>query len=146
MNSILKRDFSVRRQKLREAILQKCRYISKDKVELLLDQINLNRMYFVKRTDSSKKFLNIITSEFICSPDRKLLSTTIPLLGDFQPGYFIQTVDKTEYRSGRLSENMLCAALKMSISSWEGQITSTYSLIIYEPKLQFYSTVINSKY
>ena len=133
MNTIFKTDSAERRQKLQRIILHKCKNISKEDVDTLLDQLNLNRMYFVKCTDSPKKFLNIIASEFICNSDRQVISASFPLLGDFHPGSYIQTDQKTNYISGKLSENMFCAALKMIISSWEDRISVTYFLVVYEP-------------
>ena len=133
MRHYLQEDTISRRIRLKEILQQKCRRISDENIDIIMSRLNINRIYLIKNTSSSVKFLNIITAESIFMPEKKTLSYIIPILGDFEPGYYINIENNRQSVPGVVLKNSTCAALKMTISLIEGHLKITYTLAVYEP-------------
>lgn len=131
MQRVLQMDSSHRYLRLREIIKDKCNIITREDLDAIMSNINVNRIYSIKSTTSAVKFLNIATAENISTSERKTLSYIIPILGKFEPGYFSNINSTKCSAAGMVDGKSTCAAVKMSITSCGGHITTTYTLAIY---------------
>ncbi len=134
MQQVLHIDRAHRYLRLKAILQDKCRNITEENLELIMSQINVNRIYLIKSTTSVAKFLNIATAENIYTPDQKTLSYILPILGKFESGYYSNINSEKFIASGRMDSNRTCAAVKMSISTFKGHLKTTYTLAIYIPQ------------
>lgn len=122
-----------RKAELRSVIRSRAGTISDSRLNLILDRLNVNRIYYIKVLQCPKKFLNIVTSECIGAADKKLYSITIPLYGTFSEGYFYRSESEKGILPGSIDTALPAAAVKITLENTAGRITKTYTLAIYEP-------------
>lgn len=123
-----------KRDALCNAIRHKCQYsISSYQMAIILESINLNRIYCVKTTTDARKFLNITTEEFVVSSERKVISYIRKLYGNFDYGYFYKSDIMKDHKSAVLYEYRDAAAIKQTITHKKGEPAfMTYTLVIFE--------------
>lgn len=116
------------------AIRSKCCYpVSSRHISCIIENININRVYCIKTTRNSGKFLNFITEEFIATPIRKTISCTIPLYGKFTCGHFFKDERSSDSHSGTIDIKHDAAAIKRTITQHENELVSvTYTIVLYE--------------
>ena len=124
-----------RRDALCNAIKHKCRHgISSQYLKRIVNNLNVDRTYFIKVTQDHGKFLNIATEEFVVTNDRKMISYVVPFYGDFRCGRFFKHDSNVFSEPGSMSGNHAAAALKTTICSEDGLSCVTFVIVIYEGK------------
>ena len=134
MHRVTFMDTEQRYLRFKEILLDKCSNLTNENLDIIISSINIKRIYLIKSTNSEIKFLNIATAECIHTTDKKTISYIIPILGNFEPGYYINVDNSKESAPGRLYKNSTSAALKMSVTCVDGHPKITYILAVYAPK------------
>lgn len=134
MRKLAKLTHQEKKAELRNAIRRKCRYgVSSRQLDCIIGNLNINRAYFIKSTRSSRKFLNLATEEMIATTERKIISFTTLLYGDFKCGRFFKGEDSTYSVPGIMSGNHDAAAVKMTITCAKNEPPSiSYMIVLYE--------------
>lgn len=117
---------------LYQVLRGKTKHISDVTLKHCVQNLNVNRLYVVKSTDSPEKFQNIATSEIIASKSRKVLSSVTVLYGDYTPGCYHETPSGKNYIAGSLKKGHPAIALKRSVYNVGSGISKTYTIVIYD--------------
>lgn len=125
-----------KRDALRSAIRRKCQNgISNQRLDLILEGLNVNRPYSIKTTRDYGRFLNIATVETVATPERKTLSYVTSLYGDFKCGFFFKSERESCSIPGEINSERDAAAVKQTIVQHRGEpATVTYTLVLYESR------------
>lgn len=122
---------------LRNAILQKCQnQISGAQLQQIIDNINVERPYFIKATSKCQKFFNMVTEELIATSDRKTISYIKAFYGRYRQGSFYKVGHVSEFLNGLIDCRYGAAALKVTINQAAGEPPGvTYTLILFLPPI-----------
>ena len=123
--------------RLKSAIQGKCHYLPLSRLEVILQNIDPHRRYFIQATRNPQKFLNIISSETIVTEESQIFSETTPIYGTFLPGRFTNLDGDKEIVDGSLDASAPAAALKSTFGNrFFSSAAISYTLVIYEPLAQ----------